>query len=218
MFPKRHCRWPVALIGFSRGRITCWPSERSGQEARFSANVLPVHVMHVPSIKPFFIKYLSTPGVPPTLCRSSMTYFPEGFRSAMKGVLSDTAWKSSRVRVMPTECAMAIKCSTAFVLPPRAMMVTMAFSNAARVMISRGFKSISSRCRIALPAMKHSSIFNGSSAGMLEEYGRDIPSASMHDAMVFAVYIPPHAPAPGQDFRTISDLSCSSIAPVTNCP
>ena len=31
-------------------------------------------------------------------------------------------------------------------------------------------------------------------AGMEEEYGSVMPSASMQDAMVFAVYIPPHAP------------------------
>jgi hypothetical protein len=103
------------------------------------------------------------------LCTSSMTYLPEGLRSAMKGTLSETAWKSSRVSVMPTACAMAIRCSTALVDPPSAMMITMAFSNAARVMMSRGLRSISSMCLMALPAMKHSSIFSGSSAGMEEE-------------------------------------------------
>jgi len=30
--------------------------------------------------------------------------------------------------------------------------------------------------------------------------GNDIPSASMAAAIVFAVYIPPQAPAPGQAF------------------
>ena len=40
---------------------------------------------------------------------SSMTYLPDGFKSAMNGVLLETAWKSSRVNLMPTECAIAIK-------------------------------------------------------------------------------------------------------------
>ena len=78
------------------------------------------------------------------MCTSSMTYLPEGLRSAMKGTRSDTAWKSSRVSSMPTACAMAIRWSTALVDPPSAMMSTMAFSNAARVMMSLGLRSISS--------------------------------------------------------------------------
>ena len=45
-----------------------------------------------------------------------------------------------------------------------------------------------------------------------------MPSASMAEAMVLAVYMPPHAPAPGHDLRTISERSASSMAPVTNWP
>jgi hypothetical protein len=37
-----------------------------------------------------------------------------------------------------------------------------------------------------------------------------MPSASMAVAMVLAVYMPPHAPGPGQEFLTIS-LRCSSV-------
>lgn len=48
-----------------------------------------------------------------TLCTSSITYLPEGLRSAMKGTRSDTRWKSSRVRSRPQARAMAIRCSTA---------------------------------------------------------------------------------------------------------
>ena len=55
-----------------------------------------------------------------------MTYLPEGFKSAMNGVRSDTAWKSSRVKLIPTECAIAIKCKTALVEPPRIMVKTCA--------------------------------------------------------------------------------------------
>ena len=172
--------------------------------------------MHEPSIKPFAMRYFNTAGVPPTLCTSSMTYFPLGFKSAINGVLSLTAWKSSKVKVIPHACAIAIKCNTAFVLPPRAITMVIAFSKAALVMISLGFKSIFNKCLIAFPAKKHSSIFNGSSAGIVLEYGNVIPEASIADAMVFAVYIPPHAPAPGHEFLTISFLSSSVIASVTN--
>lgn len=60
----------------------------------------------------------------------------------------------------------------------------------------------------------HSSCFSGDVAGLLELYGRLIPSASIAVAIVFAVYIPPHAPGPGQAKRTISSRVESSIAPI----
>ena len=166
MFPYKVCKCPVFLIGSSKGTITSCPSFKSGQASKFSANVLPVTVMQDPSIKPFAMRYFNTAGVPPTLCTSSMTYFPLGFKSAMNGVLSLTAWKSSKVKLIPHACAIAIKCNTAFVLPPRAITIVIAFSKAARVMMSLGFKSISNMCLIAFPAKKHSSVFNGSSAGI----------------------------------------------------
>lgn len=49
-------------------------------------------------------------------------------------------------------------------------------------------------------------------------YGRDIPIASIADAMVFAVYIPPQAPAPGHEFLTTSILCSSVIEPLTYSP
>eukprot|EP00976_Prorocentrum_cordatum_P026942 547130-Prorocentrum_minimum.AAC.1 len=45
--------------------------------------------MHEPSMSPSSKRYLSTAGVPPILWTSSITYLPEGFRSAMKGTLSE---------------------------------------------------------------------------------------------------------------------------------
>ena len=96
--------------------------------------------------------------------------------------------------------AIAIRCSTALVEPPSAITTTIAFSNAARVMMSRGLRSRSSKLRIAAPARKHSSSLAGSSAGVDELYGSDMPSASIAEAIVFAVYIPPQAPAPGHAF------------------
>ena len=71
-------------------------------------------------------------------------------------------------------------------------------------MMSRGLMSRSSRLRIAAPARKHSSSFAGSSAGIDELYGSDMPRASIAEAIVLAVYMPPQAPAPGQAFATIA--------------
>mmetsp|Transcript_26694 Transcript_26694/g.44767 ORF Transcript_26694/g.44767 Transcript_26694/m.44767 type:complete len:265 (-) Transcript_26694:765-1559(-) len=216
--PYRICRCPLSLMGLLSGISTCCPSDRGGHMAKFSAIVLPVTVMHDPSMRPFSMRYLSTAGVPPILWMSSMTYLPLGLRSAMKGVLSLHFWKSSNVSSMPAASAMAIRCSTALVEPPSAITVTIAFSKAARVMISKGLRSILSRFSIAAPANRHSSIFRGSSAGTELLYGRHIPRASMAVAMVFAVYMPPHAPAPGHELRTVSMRVASSDFPATNSP
>jgi hypothetical protein len=63
-------------------------------------------------------------GMPPILKTCSITYLPEGLRSARKGVRSDTVWKSSIVSLMPTECAMAMRCRTMLVEPPRIIVRT----------------------------------------------------------------------------------------------
>jgi len=63
---------------------------------------------------------------------------------------------------------MAMRCSTAFVEPPSTITITMAFSNASRVMMSLGLRSASKRWRMAAPARTHSSSFAGSVAGVEE--------------------------------------------------
>ena len=51
---------------------------------------------------------------------------------------------------------------------------------------------------MASPIAAHSFCLSSLNAGLEEEYGRLIPNASIALAMVLAVYMPPHAPAPGQ--------------------
>jgi hypothetical protein len=68
--------------------------------------------------------------------------------------------------------AIAIKCKTAFVEPPSAMTITIALRRDFRVIISRGFKSIFSNSNMYFPAKRHSSNFNGSSAGIEELSGK----------------------------------------------
>ena len=68
----------------------------------------------------------------------------------------------------PTARAIAMRCSTALVEPPRAMTITIAFSNAARVMTSRGLTSFSISARTTAPARRHSSSLAGSVAGVEE--------------------------------------------------
>jgi len=50
----------------------------------------------------------------------------------------------------------------------------------------------------------------GYMAGIPEEYGRDMPITSRAELMVFAVYIPPHAPGEGHPCLTTSKR-CSSV-------
>ncbi len=100
----------------------------------------------------------------------------------------------------PTDFAIAIRWITALVDPPNAITTVSAFSNALSVMMSRGFKSFSNKARIAFAAFTDSFDFSLLSAGLDEVKGNAMPSASIADAIVLAVYIPPHAPAPGQAF------------------
>ena len=147
-----------------------------------------------------------------------MTYLPDGFRSARNGVLSDTAWKSSMVSLMPTALAMAIRCKTAFVLPPRIFTTIIAFSKACRVRMSRGRISSLSRFLTASPIFSHSVRLLPSSAGLLLLPGTVMPNVSIAVASVFAVYIPPQAPAPGHALRMISNRCSSFISPARYCP
>lgn len=63
-------------MGDSNGRMMSWLVGRSGTDSRFSANVLPVTVMQFPWMRPLDKRYLRTEGVPPILCKSSITYLP----------------------------------------------------------------------------------------------------------------------------------------------
>ena len=96
--------------------------------------------------------------------------------------------------------AIAIKCKTALVDPPKAIISLIAFSKDSLVIISDGFISSNNSFFIALPQFSDSNSFTSLFAGLDELKGKDIPNASIALAIVFAVYIPPHAPAPGQAF------------------
>ena len=102
--------------------------------------------------------------------------------------------------------------------PPRTVTSTIAFSNASRVRIARGRRSSSSSRRSAAPTLRHSSRFRALAAGVELLYGSVIPSASAAAAIVFAVYIPPHAPAPGQAWATTASCRASSISPAMSAP
>ena len=99
--------------------------------------------------------------------------------------------------------------------PPSAFTKAMAFSIDFLEIISKGFKSCSNRFLMATACLSDSDSLFGFSAGIEELYGKEKPIHSIAEAIVFAVYIPPHAPAPGIDLLMISLYSSSSISPAT---
>ena len=134
--------------------------------------------------------------MPPVALSSDMKCFPKGFKSASTGVFLPILVKSSRQILTPIASAIAIICRTAFVEPPRAMTTAIAFSKASFVMISEGLISWFSKFRIALPASLQSDFLSLDTASWLLLPGKLIPKASTADAIVLAVYIPPHEPGP----------------------
>ncbi len=71
---------------------------------------------------------------------------------------------------------------------------------------------------MAAPTRAHSAVLLLLIAGFDDVYGKLIPNASIAEAIVFAVYIPPQAPAPGHAFLTTFLNSVSLIVPATFSP
>jgi hypothetical protein len=74
---------------------------------------------------------------------------------------------------------MARRCKTAFVDPPSTIIMTRAFSKEAFVRSFRGVMFFSMQTLIAAAALAHSRIFAGEVAGVVEEFGRVSPIASI---------------------------------------
>ena len=136
---------------------------------------------------------------------SDIEYLPLGRRSASTGTRAPMRVKSSSVSGTPASCAIASRCSTALVEPPSAMTTVMAFSNASRVRMSRGrmprFDQVDDRR--AGPLGSRAACLR-ETASCAELFGRLMPSASMAEAIVLAVYMPPQEPGPGMAVRSTS--------------
>ena len=70
----------------------------------------------------------------------------------------------------------------------------------------------------AAPASRQSLRFSSEIAFCAELFGKLIPNASMAEAIVFAVYIPPHEPGPGIAVCSTSRSSCSDTVPPATPP
>ena len=94
-----------------------------------------------------------------------------------------------------------------------AMTSAMAFRNASRERMSEGRMPRRIRFSTARPASRQSRVFAAETAFCAPLFVRLMPSASMAEAMVLAVYIPPHEPAPGMAQASIWRRSWSVISP-----
>ena len=102
--------------------------------------------------------------------------------------------------------------------PPSAMTTAMAFSNASLVRIWRAVIPLESRFTTASPDLRANPSRRRSVAGGAALPGSDMPSASAAAAMVFAVYMPPQAPSPGQMARSMVSTSSRDISPRAHAP
>ena len=132
-----------------------------------------------------------------------MTNFPKGLRSPSNGTFDPIRLKSSRVRSTSASWAIASRCNTALVDPPSAITVVIAFSKAFLVKISRVVIPKRIKLTTASPDLTENASRRRSTAGGAADPGRERPRASPTAAIVFAVYMPPHAPSPGQIARSI---------------
>ena len=138
--------------------------------------------------------------------------------SAMCGVRLRTLSKSSYVRRTPASRASASRCSMPLVEPPTAFSIAIAFSNASNESMSLGRVPDSSRAAHAAPASYTALRRLESSAGGEALPGSASPTASEIDAIVLAVNMPPHDPAPGQAAFSMSRRSPAVMAPEACAP
>ena len=102
--------------------------------------------------------------------------------------------------------------------PPNAITTAIAFSNASLVRMSRAVMPRRSSSTTAWPLRRANPSRRRSVAGGAALPGSDMPIASAALAMVLAVYMPPHAPSPGQIARSIASTSSRDIRPRAQAP
>jgi len=94
----------------------------------------------------------------------------------------------------------------------------MAFSNDFLLRKSEGRRRSSIASTVRRPAARATSVRSSVTAGGLALPSGAKPIASLMEAIVLAVNMPPQAPAPGQAWRSISSSSSSLIWPVATAP
>ena len=136
----------------------------------------------------------------------------------MCGTVSAISSKSESVSGTPASVAIASRWRTVFVEPPRAMSTRIAFFIASSVTICRGVIPSRTSPTARSPVSRASRSLPASTAGVAAVPGSDIPSASVMQAIVFAVYSPWQEPHPGIAAHSSSPSSASLMVPAATCP
>ena len=118
----------------------------------------------------------------------------------------------------PASRAMASRCSTALVDPPVAATPAMALSKALRVQMCARPAVVPHGVHDDLAAAEATSSLRGSTCGTAAVPMGERPISSITVAMVLAVNWPPHAPAPGQAWSSMSSSSASEMRPAAFAP
>ena len=123
--------WPVSLIGASHGEMTSWPSVKPGQLGQVLGHRRAGHREAV-AVDGAVLQQQLQHG----RRAADLVEILHHVLAARLEVGEERDPVADRLEVVdgqidtPTERAMAIRCSTALVEPPRAIVMTMAFSNA----------------------------------------------------------------------------------------
>ena len=107
------------------------------------------------------------------------------------------ASQSSIVMGQPASRAMAVRCSTVFVEPPKAMSHSMALWTAAALTMSRAQTPCSRSSITFMPACFARRMRSEYTAGIVPLPGSAMPSASHRQFIEFAVNIPEQLPQVG---------------------
>src|SRR5579875_781044 len=161
--PRRMTRPPVGLKGRSAVAITTCPGV-STASLTSSPRLRPVGVAVVAWTRRASTIRFAINWIPPALSTSSAHHFPPGRKSAMIGVRWLIVSKSSIESGTSASRAIASRWRTLLVEPPVPAAAAIAFSNASRVQMSRGFTSRRKRSIASRPARNASSRLRGSVA------------------------------------------------------
>ncbi len=139
-----------------------------------------------------------TDGTPPTSYKSESGRGPEGASFTKCGVRALAASQSSMVMGQPAACAMAVRCNTVLVEPPKAMSHSMALWMAASLTMSPILTPFSTSSMILAPACLARRRRSEYTAGMVPLPGSATPKASHRQFIELAVNMPEQLPQVGQ--------------------
>ena len=156
-----------------------------------------MHVTALRSSRSSSASSCMTTGTPPTSYRSDSGRGPEGCSFTRCGVRALAASQSSIVTGCPASRAMAVRCSTVFVEPPKAMSHSMALRMAAALTMSRAQTPFLSSSITFMPACFAKRMRSEYTAGTVPLPGSAMPRASHRQFMEFAVNMPEQLPQVG---------------------